>query len=208
MTAVSDQIVREYFETQGFLVRQPQKYQVAARKKREDEEVDLLVLRPHAGEEEWPKEMLWNAARLRKVKRAVVGVCGWHTEKFSPVTLASNPELFRFAEADIVQRAGEFLGTGPIAKILCLPALTVSRSGRNKALELLRERGVNGVLLFRTMLQELSDFVETHKNYEKSDVLQMLRILKTHDLLKGPQLELFGGAAKRRSRKKKPEPPE
>jgi hypothetical protein len=37
MSAIDEGIVREYFEQNGFLVRQPRKYQVAARRKTGDE---------------------------------------------------------------------------------------------------------------------------------------------------------------------------
>ena len=43
------------------------------------------------------------------------------------------------------------------------------------------------------MLMELIERIEVTNNYEKSDLLQVLRILKNYDLLKGPQLELFRG---------------
>ena len=46
MSAIDEGIVREYFEQNGFLVRQPRKYQVAARRKTGDEEVDLVVFNP------------------------------------------------------------------------------------------------------------------------------------------------------------------
>ena len=50
------------------------------------------------------------------------------------------------------------------------------------------------------MLLELLEGVDTNKNYEKSDLLQILRILKNYDLLKAPQLELFA-LRKRRARR-------
>jgi hypothetical protein len=46
MSAIDEGIVREYFEQNGFLVRQPRKYQVQARRKTGGEEVDLVVLNP------------------------------------------------------------------------------------------------------------------------------------------------------------------
>ena len=46
MSAIDEGIVREYFEQNGFMVRQPRKYQVAARRKTGDEAVDLVVLNP------------------------------------------------------------------------------------------------------------------------------------------------------------------
>jgi putative membrane protein len=41
MSAIDEGIVREYFEQNGFLVRQVRKYQVTARRKSGDEEIDL-----------------------------------------------------------------------------------------------------------------------------------------------------------------------
>ena len=58
-------------------------------------------------------------------------------------------------------------------------------------LEKLHEQGVNGVVVFRNILQELASDIDVKNNYEKSDVLQMLRILKNYDLLREPQMELF-----------------
>src|SRR5207247_6264592 len=44
MAAVSETIVREYFELHGFFVRQQRKYVAPSR--REDEEIDFFVLNP------------------------------------------------------------------------------------------------------------------------------------------------------------------
>ena len=44
MAAVSETIVREYFELHGFFVRQQRKYIAPTR--REDEEIDFFVLNP------------------------------------------------------------------------------------------------------------------------------------------------------------------
>lgn len=46
MASVNEQIVREYFETLGFFVIQPNKHQVVARHKHDAEEIDLLITRP------------------------------------------------------------------------------------------------------------------------------------------------------------------
>ena len=45
MSAVSETIVREYFEMHGFLVRQHRKYVAPTR--REDEEIDFYILNPN-----------------------------------------------------------------------------------------------------------------------------------------------------------------
>ena len=47
------------------------------------------------------------------------------------------------------------------------------------------------------MLQELVAKVDVNRNYDKSDMLQMLRILKVYGLVRDPQLELFSRRARR-----------
>lgn len=191
MSAVSEWIVREFFEINGFLVRQPRKYQIGARPKQSGEEVDLIVVNPTVKEQVIPEDIVWTRTDLRHISRAIVGVRGWHTERFSPAVLELSSDIFRLAEKEVVEKASLELGEGPVAKILCLPEFPASGTLRTRALEILRARGIDGVILFRTMLLDLSAHVDVNKNYEKSDILQMLRILKNYDLLRDAQLELF-----------------
>jgi len=58
-------------------------------------------------------------------------------------------------------------------------------------LALLRSKGIDAVIPFRTILIELIKATEVNRNYQKSDLLQIIRILKNYDLIKEPQLELF-----------------
>jgi hypothetical protein len=48
------------------------------------------------------------------------------------------------------------------------------------------------------MLADLIGHIEVNRNYQKSDLLQMIRILKNYDFFKEPQLELFKSKRKRR----------
>jgi len=203
MASVNEQIVREYFETLGFFVIQPNKHQVAARHKLDAEEIDLLIARPgQAGVFSTPKEVIWGAPELEKVQRAIVSIRGWHTDRFSPSVLKKNPDIFRFAELAVMKEARKTLGAGSITKILCLSDLTATAAPQEETLALLRQGGIDGVLSFRTMLLELTESVDVSKNYEKSDLLQTLRILKTYDLLKDSQLDLFDKRKKATSRTK------
>jgi hypothetical protein len=204
MASVNEQIVREYFETLGFFVIQPNKHQVAARHKLDDEEMDLLIARPGpAGVFNVPKQVVWGAEELSKVQRAVISIRGWHTDRFSPAVLKKNPELFRFTELPVIKQARKLLGPGTVTRILCLSDLTAAEAPQAEALSMLRENGVDGVLSFRTMMLELVERVDVSKNYEKSDLLQTLRILKTYDLLKDAQLELFATRKKKNSNGRK-----
>lgn len=191
MSSVNEWVVREYLEALGFLVRQPRKHQVQVRSKDKSEGVDLLAINPAAAAHVVAEEMVWSAGELQHIQRAVVAVRGWHTEVFSPAKLGLAPEIYRFADASVQPWIQREMGGGPVARIVCIPNLPASRTLRKEALELLRGKGVDGVLLFRNLLLELAERIDVNRNYEKSDLLQAMRILKNYDLLKDAQMELF-----------------
>ena len=200
MSSVHEWIVREYLESIGFLVRQPRKYQVVARSKGLHEEVDLLAVNPALPPgRPLPKAKLWGAAELAQVSCAIVAVRGWHSEKFTAAMLASSPEVYRFAEPESVRAAETELGVATPAKILCMADLPTDPDPRAEALGFLKSRGIDGVILFRPMLLELAERIDVKKTYEKSDLLQILRILKNYDLLKSGQMDLFSHSRRRKA---------
>jgi hypothetical protein len=203
MSAVNEAVVREYFESLGFLVSQPRKYSIPGRPKTAEEEMDLLVFNPSATAHVVSPELIWNTAAIRGLQRAVVGVRGWHTERFYVSTFEQTPDILRFAERKSTDAAARLLGSDAFAKILCLPRLPASGELKDQTIAALRKKGIDGVVSFSTMLAELVSFVECHKNYEKSDLLQTIRLLKNYDLLKDPQMEFFARHRSRRSPTKK-----
>lgn len=189
MSAVSEAIVREYFEMHGFLVRQQRKFHTTSRD--EDEQIDFFVSNPRATNQEKLPFVL-DAHQMRNIHRAVIVVRGWHTEKFSAAVLANSPEMFRFLEPDSMRRIEKEFGDDlPFVKVLVIPALPQAPEARDEAIQYLQAKGVNAVIPFRTMLADLIDGIETNRNYTRSDLLQMLRILKNYEFFPGPQLELF-----------------
>ena len=82
-------------------------------------------------------------------------------------------------------------------KILVIPALPQGEQARAESIALLRSKGIDAVILFRTMLVDLVTRVEANRNYQKSDLLQIIRILKNYDLVREPQLELFKARRKK-----------
>lgn len=199
MSAVSESIVREFFELHRFFVRQQRKYVAPSR--RDDEEIDFFVINPkfRAGEAGHP--FVLTAEDLPKISRALVVVKGWHTEIFSLAVLANAPEIFRFVEPSVFEHASRtFEGEGPLTKILIVPALPAGEEAREQSIALLRAKGVDAVIPFRAMLADLIAHTESNRNYQKSDILQIIRILKNYEFFKEAQLELF--KSPRRKRKK------
>ena len=129
----------------------------------------------------------------------MLSVKGWHTHVFTPATLRSSPEIFRFLEKNVEREAdrqmpvlAEEPGAGDdLLKILVVPGLPTQEPYRSQSVTMLKERGVDGIISFRTMLLELINRIEVNRNYRKSDTLQIIRILKNYDLLKDSQLDLF-----------------
>lgn len=196
MSAVNETIVREFFELHGFLVRQLRKHVG-----KEDEGVDFLVLNPKpvAGD---PLPFELGDRDVPRIERAIVTVRGWHTETFGPGLLANAPELFRFVEPESLKEVHKTFGEGPAAtRLVVIPSLTQSRDARGATVDRLRSGGIDAVITFRTLLASLIERVEVNRNYAKSDLLQLLRILKNYDLLREPQMELFRGSRSPRRRK-------
>lgn len=191
MSAVNEWIVREFFESHGFLVSQPRKYVVPGRSKTVEEELDLVVINPTVTRHTLPDTMIWTGKELKDIARAVVAVRGWHSERFYATTFASTPDILRFAEPRAVNEAAARLGSPDVAKILCLTQLPASGELKEKTLAFLREKGISGILSFRGMLQDLLAGIDRNRNYEKSDLLQILRILKSCDLISDSQMDFF-----------------
>jgi hypothetical protein len=68
---------------------------------------------------------------------------------------------------------------------------------------MLKERGVDAIISFRSMLLDLIEKTEINRNYGKSDTLQVIRILKNYDLLKDAQLDLLSDRTLANTRKPK-----
>lgn len=201
MSAIDEGIVREFFEQNGFLVRQVRKYQVQSRKKHSEEEIDLVVYNPAWRRGTRKPDFFLFSSELPFVHRAVVAVKPWHTGVFSAATIKGSPEILRFLEEEVLKAAHKLFpddgsdtdpGEEP-SKILVLPGLPTQEPYRSQSVALLKERGVDGIISFRAMLLDLIDKVEVNRNYRKSDTLQVIRILKNYDLLNDGQLDLLSG---------------
>lgn len=204
MAAFDENIVREYFELNGFFVRQLRKYQVQSRKKRVDDEVDLVVYNPDATAGAVTTGFQLFSADMLKIQRAIVVVKAWHTSRFTPAMLKSSSRIFDFLKKDVLQRAEQYFsfdegnvdGGGlpepdSYKKLLVLPGLPTSDPQRSESIALLQERGVDGIITFSTILENMLRGVEVNHSYQKSELLQLMRVMKIYDMVKEPQMNLF-----------------
>lgn len=208
MSAIDEGIVREYFEQNGFLVRQARKYQVQARRKVAEEEIDLIVFNPAWQRDSRKPDFFLFSNELPYVHKAIVAVKPWHTGVFTPAMLKSSPRVFRFLEDNVLKQVARLFPAdsaddpgGALTKILVLPSLPTAEPFRSQSVELLKAKGVDAIISFRAMLLDLLDTIEINQNYTKSDTLQVMRILKNYDLLKDTQMDLLGPQSRRAGNK-------
>lgn len=73
---------------------------------------------------------------------------------------------------------------------------------------MLKARGVDGIISFRSMLLDLIEKIDANRNYGKSDTLQVIRVLKNYELLRDAQLDLLSDRMQsaRRARSAQPSP--
>ncbi len=201
MAAVNEWIAREYFETQGFLVAQPVKHAGTGRRRRPEDDISLVVARPEARAHAIPETAVWRSADLAGVARAAVHVQGGHSDPLYPSTFEATPEIARFARPEARRGMARRFGTNEFAMILCVPRLPAAGETRDKCVARIRESGVDGIIEFDTLLGELIHSADIRKHYEKSDLLQILRLLKIYNLIAADQLELFAPSSRRRIRR-------
>lgn len=196
MAGFDDSLVREYFEVNGFFVRQSRKYAVQSRRKRADEEGDLYVINPSPRRDvQLPFQLF--SADLPGITSAVVAVKAWHTTKAITPTMIRKGDLLEFVRQEAVEAAkaafAELRQTENenLSKILILPGLPSQEPQRAESIALLKQSGVDHVITFRTILENMIQNVESNQSYARSDTLQLLRLLRVYDMVKPAQLELF-----------------
>ena len=190
MSSVSETFVREFFELHGFLVRQQRKFIGKTRKAGDD--INFIVLNPQPDKDNETLPFVLSSSDLPKITRAVVVVKGWHTESFSPSVLANAPGIFKFVQPKAFKQAADIFGDDEsIERILVVPALPKDKAVRQESIELLKSSGIDGILSFNTILSTLIDRIETNRNYQKSDLLQVIRVMKNYGFFRENQLELF-----------------
>ena len=199
MVGCDENIVREYFELNGFLVRQLKKREPATRKKRLSEERNFIVQNPAlSAQAEMPGFQLFSND-VPLIFRALVVVKGWDTTRYTPAMLRSSTQTFNFLKKEVVAQTDysfdeEDAGLDDLQsclRLIILPALPTQEIQRQELFEMLKASGLDAVLTIRTILENLLRGIEPNHSYPRNDSLQLLRLLKVYDLVKDPQMELF-----------------
>ncbi len=199
MAGFDDSMVREFFEVNGFFVRQSHKVPVAGKRKRTETEGAVFFHNPQPAT---PRERAFQlfGSDLPALTTGVAVVRDWHGQKsVTPTTIRRGDflDFIRKEACEVAKEAWASLPAGeaaPATKILVLPGLPSQEPARSESIRLLKEAGVDHVISIRTIVENLVQHAETPTNGE-SPTLALLRLLRVYDMVRTTQLELFGGSS-------------
>lgn len=186
MSDVNLTIVREFFELNQFRVMT--RWEHDQNRSSSDQGIQLYVT--NTAPVELERSFVLNAANLRGLTRALVEIRAWHSDRFYPSVIENSAALRRIVEEESLNRASDHFETHDFATILVISELPVSREQRARSIELLRQTGVDHVLEFPAILQDMLDRINVNTNYAASPTLQLLRLLKGYRFIQNQQLEL------------------
>ncbi|MFQ3242901.1 MAG: hypothetical protein ACI9JZ_002607, partial [Lentimonas sp.] len=142
MASFDENIVREYFELNGFFARQLRKHVVRSRKKPVEETVELLVYNPSAPIEGLEPNFQLFSSDMASIRQAIVVVHGWQHTRVTPAILKSPARLLDFFKKDVLilgdalfaVEEGELEDATAYRKVLVLPGLPTAEPQRSECI--------------------------------------------------------------------------
>ena len=197
---MDESIAREYLELNGFVTMPLRKGRAQSKRSLSEEGLDLYIRNTRVAESDRPPSFLLFSSELRRLESAVVCVRGWHSEKAALAAMKSGADMLRHVESNVLKKVDKWfefenwreLGETSFPKrVLVAPAFPTQEAYRARIESALREKGVDGILSFKSMLLDIIDRVDTRHVYPRSDLLQLVRTLKTFDLIKDSQMNFL-----------------
>lgn len=176
MTDVNEEIVKAYYEAQGYLVKTNHYYvkkkfsEDGEKKGQGPSDIDLMIIHPKTGD------------------RAIISVKGWHNDVVMKSNIEKKWKVKDYQKLKIdeqtIEAGKQFFGNKDFRKILALSCIDEKDYSFLKK-ETEKFYGYDEVLDFPTILRELIDGSKEKgieqfnqfKNYRDSEFLQTLRLL-------------------------------
>jgi hypothetical protein len=188
MGNLNEVLVREFFEMSGFVVKANLKF--VSKGKALKRGIDFFVVNLDSSRAKEIKSLVLDVESVKSIPKAVIRIEPWHTDKFYPSVVEKDEGLPDFLSPENLKEAQKVLQTSDFKRILVISSLPTNLEMRGKSEKLLREKGVDHLITFPTILSGLIEHIKSNKNYY-NDALELLRILKHYRLFRKPQLELF-----------------
>jgi len=165
MADINENIVKLYFELEGYFVHQNLKYWVRKKTGAGESDIDLAIY------------------RSSPLDRAIIEVKGWHTETFSRSYFLPdfNWRLFNFMRPEATKEATRFFKSNKFRKILVVTRL--SPNSRDEIIKACHKKGLE-ILEFDTILKKIIEKTEENIDYKHSEFQQAIRLMKVYGYLK------------------------
>lgn len=200
MPILDEAIIREYLEQNGFLTRSLRKTRSQSKKTAKEEGLDIYAWNPHFVAGARAPSFLLFSSELRYVKSMVICIRGWHSDKAALASMHSGPDILKHLESNVLKKVEAWMDLDGEAddlvddstlKALVAPVFPTQEAYRKQCASALREKGVDAIISFKSVLLDLIDRSDTKLVYPKSNAMQMLRVLKTFDLIKDSQMNFL-----------------
>jgi len=185
MSDVNVQLVREFFELNGF---RTMTYWQHDRTRAADHGLQLFV---ENGAAPASRELEFNLrpGDAPSLQRALVEVRPWHGERVYSSHIENNPVLFDVACDESAARARQVFGEVVFKTILVISELPTSPESRQRSLALLQAGRIDHIIEFSTILHDILDKLNPQISYSPSHTLQTLRLMKRYGFIRRHQLE-------------------
>ncbi len=198
---VEHDLVEAYFESNGFLVRQAGKLGAISNKKNQHSLRTIAVFNPTVLQNGLSLGFRLYTGDLLKIRFSLVSILSWQNTEFSNGMLSNDRLLLKYFKKEVKEnRVEEGFNPSPdlpeygaesFLRLLVVPSLPKSESKVSEVFTLLKSIRVDGVLTFRSILENLLRKSEPSKIYQAKPIFEILKYLKAYGLAKEPQLEMF-----------------
>ena len=191
---VEHDLVRAYFEANGFWVRSGKKPLVNFKKSVLPLFEILNSSNPGTNPEISFRLFTGDLTRIRK---ACICLLGWEDSTFSNELLSSDAKLIKFfrKEVDSLRleaSCSQMLNpTKENFLILVVPALPKAESKSIELFDYLKDIGVCGVITLSSILENLLRKMSANIETSDNSAYHLLRLLKVYGLATEPQLDIF-----------------
>jgi len=132
------------------------------------------------------EEFVIEKEKIGFLEKGIVKVLAWHTLKFTPSVIKKfSTEIF-----EIINKKNQIgvVEEKNYKKILVIPGLPSTINLKNESIKILRENGIDHVILFPTIISSLIEKID-ERNLYQSHTLEIMRILKYYKFLTEKKFE-------------------